>query len=168
VPPSARARRQLGAGGRSRRNDRSTGRTAGRMKIRPDHTTASREDSPDQQRTGTVSADTPGTDPGERRERQAGGSCQRWLRCLDGRPSLAARFRRCRPACSSPYRLVQDQARRPHSRPPTAAVHGPARFRAPATGSAGWPMSHAARGGTISTIRRCRRGTATVAAVGAG
>ena len=36
MPPSARARRQLGAGGRSRRNDRSTGRTARRMKIRRD------------------------------------------------------------------------------------------------------------------------------------
>ena len=58
MPPSARARRQLGAGGRSRRNDRSTGRTARRMKIRPDLSRQSREDSPDQRRTGTVSADT--------------------------------------------------------------------------------------------------------------
>jgi hypothetical protein len=60
-----------------------------------------------------MSADTSGAGSGERRERQAaGGSCQRWLRCLDGRPPLAAHIRRCRPACSSPYSLAQDQERR--------------------------------------------------------
>jgi hypothetical protein len=40
-----------------------------------------------------MSADTSGAGSGERRERQAaGGSCQRWLRCLDGRPPLARIF----------------------------------------------------------------------------
>ena len=60
-----------------------------------------------------MSADTSGAGSGERRERQAaGGSCQRWLRCLDGRPPLARIFDRETPACSSPYSLAQDQERR--------------------------------------------------------